>query len=314
MLACVLEKFGHAEQQQKHPADHLNGGQHARNIACGHDIAIANRAYRDHRKMYCLGKAERAARTAHAEVLSSRELRDDAEHRREEDNKQCVEREERKCRYRQSGHAVKEFLEQQSSVDQEDRDASADGEHDEPDSRHRKLEYQISVDHGLGKPGQQKYGTADEKYGYRSGQRPIKRFSAPHVWMIYDRSYVRAPQLAAADKSDDRQAETDTSCRWTDVCEQFFDEEGKNGRLDGHEVGERMRENDRCGNNARIESVAIPAADIMAKNKKFAWPATDTATKPTNAKEAANRTTSRLFVPWPSFAGPCAIFCSRGCP
>src|SRR5262249_33871095 len=114
--------------------------------------------------MHCLGKAERSGHVVDAEVVSTGELRSDAENRCEKDDEESVEREDRKRRYRQSGHALKEFLEQQSSVDQEDRHASADTEDNEPDGRHRKQKYQIRVDYGLRKPRQQEYCSADKKH------------------------------------------------------------------------------------------------------------------------------------------------------
>src|SRR5262245_36426509 len=79
MLPGVLEKLGYSEQQKKYPADYLNRGQHARDIARGHDVAIADGAYRYDRKVYCLGKAKSTGRVAHAEMVSRGKLRHDAE-------------------------------------------------------------------------------------------------------------------------------------------------------------------------------------------------------------------------------------------
>jgi hypothetical protein len=58
--------------------------------------------------------------------------------------------------------------------------------------------------------------------------------------------------------------------------------------------------NDRRGNSIRMTAVAMTADDMMAKNKKFTWPATDTPTSPTSAKDVVDRTISRVNVLRPS--------------
>lgn len=211
MFAGILEKLGDAKEQQHYPANHLNRGQHARKVARRHDVAIANGANRDNREMYCLGKAECSRHAAHAEVVCSGKLRNDAEDRGEEEDEEGIKREERECRDRQSGHAGKEFLEQQSSVDQKDGHASADAEYDEPDGRHRQQKDQVRIDHGFREPGQGEYCSADQKHGKQPDQRSIKRLPTADVWMVNNRSYIGPSQPAANEKGKDRQAETGAS-------------------------------------------------------------------------------------------------------
>ena len=48
-----------------------------------------------------------------------------------------------------------------------------------------------------------------------------------------------------------------------------------------------------------MNAVAMTGDDTMAKNKRFIWPATGTPTSATSAKDAADRTISRVIIPLP---------------
>lgn len=242
MLSGVFKQLRYAKQQQHHAADHFHRRQHAGDITGRDDIAVADRADRDDRKMHRLRKADGLRNVADEEMRFAGKLGNDAVERCKDDDQKRVGRQEREGRDRQPSHAHDELFEQQARIDQKDGHVSADGQHNERDHQHGRKEGQIGIHGRFRQPGQNEHRGTDQRDRNEPKQRLVQSSLAADGRPVNDSPYFSAAQRAADEEGQQREAETDPQHRRPDASEYLLGEEGEDGGVDGDQIGQGERE------------------------------------------------------------------------
>ena len=149
--------------------------------------------------------------------------------------------------------AREKFLEQQPCVHQEDGHVAADGEHDQSDDAHGAEQHQVRVDDRRGDAREQKHGRADEGNGREPNERREQAPLAAQRRVGKDGPHLALPEPTARHEAKDRQAEPDAQGERVDACENLVDKKGKDGGVDGDQIGKGDGEQAAGGKQRRDE-------------------------------------------------------------